>query len=61
MIADIWLDQVKFSFIITLKNLVKESCSMVTEFIKILVSREFTFAYDEKLYNGFFQHLEKVC
>ena len=34
IIADIWLDQVKFSLILTPKNLVKESCSMVTEFIK---------------------------
>ena len=30
MLADIWLDQVKISLIITPKNLVKETCSMVT-------------------------------
>ena len=39
MIADIWLDQVKFSLIKTPKNLVKDTCSMVTEFIKILDPR----------------------
>ena len=39
MIADIWLDQVKFSLIIRPKNLVKETCSMVTEFIKIVDPR----------------------
>ena len=39
MIADIWLDQVKFSLIIIPKNLVKETCSIVTEFIKILDPR----------------------
>ena len=39
MIADIWLDQVKFLLIITRKNLVKETCSMVTEFITILDPR----------------------
>ena len=39
MIADIWLDQVKFSLIITPKNLMKETCSMVTEFIEMLDSR----------------------
>ena len=39
MIADIWLDQVKFSLIITPKNLVKETCSMGTEFITILDPR----------------------
>ena len=39
MIADIWLDQVKFSLIITPKNLLKEICSVVTEFIKILDPR----------------------
>ena len=36
MIADIWLDQVKFSLIIKPKKLVKETRSTVTEFIKIL-------------------------
>ena len=61
MIADIWLDQVKFLLIITLKNLVKETCSMVTEFIKFFASMGIFFAYYEKLYNGFFQYLEKVC
>ena len=39
MIADMWLDEVKFSMIITPKNLVKEAFSMVTEFIKILDPR----------------------
>ena len=34
-IADIWLDQVKFSLVIKPKNLVKESCSMITYVIKI--------------------------
>ena len=48
MIADIWLDQVKFSLIITHKNLVKETCSMVTEFIKILDLRGIFFVYYEK-------------
>ena len=33
MIADIWLDQFKFSLIITPKILMKETCSVVTEFI----------------------------
>ena len=36
MTEDIWLDQVKFSLIITSKNLVKQTCSMVTEFINML-------------------------
>ena len=48
MIADIWLDQVKFSLIITPKDVVKETCSMVTEFIKIFDSREISFVYYEK-------------
>ena len=48
MIAYIWLDQVKFSLIITLKNLVKETCSIVTEFIKILDQRGISFVYYEK-------------
>ena len=43
MIADIWLDQVKFSLIITPKNLVKETCSIVTEFIKMIDPREIFF------------------
>ena len=39
MTADIWLDQVKFSLMITPKNLVKETCSMVTGFIRIVKPR----------------------
>ena len=39
MIADIWLEQVKIALIITPKNVVKETCSMVTEFIKIVDPR----------------------
>ena len=34
IIADMLLDQVKFSLIITPKNLVKVSCSLVIEFSK---------------------------
>ena len=34
MIADIWLDQVKFSLIITPKNLVKETFSMLQNLLK---------------------------
>ena len=45
MIADIWLDQVKFSMIITPKNLVNETCSLVTEFITILDPMGIFFVY----------------
>ena len=33
MIADVWLDQVKFSLMLTPKNCVKETCPIVTELI----------------------------
>ena len=48
MTADIWLDQVKFSLMITPKNLIKETCSMVTGFIRIVNPSKFSFVYYEK-------------